>query len=940
MAAFGRQGGLAVLSAALVLVVGSVGYGRQVDQQRPLQADAQALQDTVVKPEDERAVRDLVTSLYDTRVKKDVAAFAALWHSNAPRRPRAAFPANFLFPYHTLETGSVTLSRLTLKWGTLSARIAVPVILTAQPNDKPKSERWLRNMQFLKEGDAWRVYSESSAADDLALEIMRAQTDEARQALLKSDPELWNEELAIALVTQGDRIAVTGNLGGAQAFYQLALGVGEQVNAPGAVALVHLKIGQMLVIRPDQKPAAAEHFQKALEGFTAIGDTLKIAAAERGLGATYYMSDDQASREHYRKALDILESQPEPLRDKVDLATGYHAYGNACFMAGDYGAALEAYGRGMSLLQAANVRQGIPALLQAVGRVQKDQRDYDAAVQSYEKSLSQPGDLDPATEVGGITGLADVYRLQGRYELSLQQYGKALQQVTSRGDNQSAMSIEADIGNVYISEQQPVAALDHYTKSLALARSLDNKSGIARALAGSGTAYFADMRYEQALDAYQQSLALRSPAREKPAIAWTQAHIGLVQSALEKREDALESYQKAYDLSNSLSDAAAIAVMQTLLAREHAELGHAEVALDLAEKAATIARSIESDDTLAQARAVSARVLKAHGDRAGAERLLAEAIAAIESNRARAGDEPSDDFFGDVLGPYRAMALLQAENGKPADALLFAERAQISLLSDVLTGNRSLIVSGLSTDEQDEERRLNREARSLRVQADKERQRVSPDATRLDTLKTALADVEQRRKAFTERVYAEHPALKTQRGLFGTASMEELTALIPDNKTAVVEFVTSEKQSLAIVMTKGGSTSSAPPAAAQSPALDLAVVPIDVKALDLARRVREFRILIRQRESDITSAARALYDLLLHPAAGPLTGRTRLVIVPDGPLWSLPFQALQAPDGHFVIERTAVSYVASLTTASLIARNAFVGAPRATSRRVVAVGNG
>jgi glutamyl-tRNA reductase len=72
----------------------------------------------------------------------------------------------------------------------------------------------------------------------------------------------------------------------------------------------------------------------------------------------------------------------------------------------------------------------------------------------------------------------------------------------------------------------------------------------------------------------------------------------------------------------------------------------------------------------------------------------------------------------------------------------YAERAQLSLLSDVLTGNRSLIVSGLSTDEQDEERRLNREARSLRVQADKERQRVSPDAIRLDTLKTALADVD------------------------------------------------------------------------------------------------------------------------------------------------------------------------------------------------------
>jgi CHAT domain-containing protein len=44
-----------------------------------------------------------------------------------------------------------------------------------------------------------------------------------------------------------------------------------------------------------------------------------------------------------------------------------------------------------------------------------------------------------------------------------------------------------------------------------------------------------------------------------------------------------------------------------------------------------------------------------------------------------------------------------------------------------------------------------------------------------------------------------------------------------------------------------------------------------------------------------------------------LKGRTHLVIVPDGPLWEVPFQALQDASGRYLIETAAVSYAPSLT---------------------------
>jgi CHAT domain-containing protein len=81
----------------------------------------------------------------------------------------------------------------------------------------------------------------------------------------------------------------------------------------------------------------------------------------------------------------------------------------------------------------------------------------------------------------------------------------------------------------------------------------------------------------------------------------------------------------------------------------------------------------------------------------------------------------------------------------------------------------------------------------------------------------------------------------------------------------------------------------------------------------LAVRVRRLRERLASRDLLFQHDARDLHDLLLPRAARLLVGKTRLLIVPDGPLWELPFQALQDPAGRYVIESAAVSYAPSLT---------------------------
>jgi CHAT domain-containing protein len=51
----------------------------------------------------------------------------------------------------------------------------------------------------------------------------------------------------------------------------------------------------------------------------------------------------------------------------------------------------------------------------------------------------------------------------------------------------------------------------------------------------------------------------------------------------------------------------------------------------------------------------------------------------------------------------------------------------------------------------------------------------------------------------------------------------------------------------------------------------------------------------------------------LKPAETQIAEKTKLIIVPDGSLWDLPFEALQPMEGKYVIDRASVSYASSLS---------------------------
>jgi CHAT domain-containing protein len=86
---------------------------------------------------------------------------------------------------------------------------------------------------------------------------------------------------------------------------------------------------------------------------------------------------------------------------------------------------------------------------------------------------------------------------------------------------------------------------------------------------------------------------------------------------------------------------------------------------------------------------------------------------------------------------------------------------------------------------------------------------------------------------------------------------------------------------------------------------------IDIGREKLAEQAEAFRALLADRRPDFRKSARALHQTLIAPIADLVAKRRSWILVPDGPLWNLPFQALLDARGSYLAEQAAIVYAPS-----------------------------
>ncbi|MBI2833357.1 MAG: CHAT domain-containing protein, partial [Acidobacteria bacterium] len=174
-----------------------------------------------------------------------------------------------------------------------------------------------------------------------------------------------------------------------------------------------------------------------------------------------------------------------------------------------------------------------------------------------------------------------------------------------------------------------------------------------------------------------------------------------------------------------------------------------------------------------------------------------------------------------------------------------------------------------------------------------------------------------------------HPELQIRRGAVRRFNIRETTTLVGDASTAVLEYVVTDTRAYVFVLTRTDAQS----------AVRMAAVRLDSRREDLAPLVDRFHHQLAARDLAFADTARRLYDLLIAPVSHHLIGRSALIIVPDGPLWNIPFRALRTPSNQYLVESHAISVAPSLTVLRSLGEKRSSGRRAREATTLLAFGN-
>ena len=700
-----------------------------------------------------------------------------------------------------------------------------------------------------------------STDDKLANALLEAKSENEQRTLLREKGALVSPVVYQKVLAQADKIRWEGDYPRALGLYVLAQRLAEQIN-----------------------------------------DSLGVAQALNGIGVVHHLQTDYPrALEFHRKSLALREKAG----DKAAIAASLTNIGLINGWQGNYSSALEHHAKALALREEAGEKARVADSLLNIANVRYAQGDYDLALESYQRALRQFEKVDDKLRCAiALNNIAVIHQDRGNYAEALRWLQKAVVLRETAGHKDGLLSSFSNIGDVYSDQGNYELALKYYGKGLVLADELGNKKGAALLMERLGSVYRAEGKYRLALEQYGKSHALRQALGHRAEVAETLNEIGEVHRLREQWKEALAFYKKSLSLHTKLGRKGGIATALRNIALVEFAQGRYARALQTSARAAALAEKIGARETQWDALTTMGRAHQALDQPDDARRALEKAIAIIEELRGQvAGDEQEKQrSFEKRVQPYRALVALLAARRETEAALACAERAKARVLLDVLRSGRVDITKTLEPKEREHEQLLRSELNSLNTQVTLARQRQPSDETRLSQLESHLRKARLEYEDFIQVLSAARPALRSQRGETPPITPAEASALVRNAQTALLEFAVTEDATYLFVLTKDEG--------ADQPTLKL--YKLEGNDSKMAEQVGQFRAQLAGRDLGFQAHARLLHDRLLGEARAQLRGRTALVIVPDGPLWELPFQALRSPDHRYLIEDFEISYAPSL----------------------------
>lgn len=424
-----------------------------------------------------------------------------------------------------------------------------------------------------------RAYTERSAGDRQANQAQALDCYHQALAALPPDaPLALQGQISTSL---GALLQAQGELNQAEAAYQQALAVAEQLYGPQhpQVALVWGRLGGVLYARGDLQRARSA-FETALAISEAAPDTDPAQRAD-ALNNLASVLQDQGE---VRRAIAFYEhalALSQQIGDRAGQGRVLGNLGNAYMALGDVSHVKETFEQALAIARETGDRSTESAALNSLGTISRRTGDTAAAVMYLEQALAIARDIgDMRSESRALSNLGLIYAGMGNNQRAIGFYEQSLSIMRSIGDQLGISSTLGNLGLSYASLGQHEQAISFYSSSLSLAQRMGDRHTESSMLGNLGQAYARLGAYQRAIAYYQEGLAIAEQIDDRQGQATMLLNLGQAHASGGQPQLALGCYLQALSVLGTFDD-------QQLKKSAYQNLGEASFQLKQFERALT-----------------------------------------------------------------------------------------------------------------------------------------------------------------------------------------------------------------------------------------------------------------------------------------------------------------------------------------------------------------
>ncbi|HXI23844.1 MAG TPA: CHAT domain-containing tetratricopeptide repeat protein [Pyrinomonadaceae bacterium] len=634
--------------------------------------------------------------------------------------------------------------------------------------------------------------------------------------------------------------------------------------------------------------AALRAYQQELSLRSSKPDEVR---ALNGLSSVHiYLGDRDRASVYCQEALKLSRAAS----DRQGEAEALLNSGELFYFRGQGENAVKAFKQAALLLPDPHWRRRARALIN-IGYAYFDLREINQAIDYYEQSLAQSrSEGNKRGEALALTAIGGVYSYQGNKQKALTYQLDAVTLFRTIGDRNGRAVALNGLGYAYRNLADFEKSLECYREALDLFHILGNREYEYFTLTRVGKAYEGLGQLDKALEYYKQA--------EHRAESYPQTRVnalnslGSILESTGKPREALEYYRRALSLYRAIRDKMGEAAVLNSIGKVIASSGRVTQALSYYDTALRISRSVGDRRTELSILLNLGKAQSKAGNPGEARRTIESSLKIVESLRSEvASPNLRTSYFASVRQLYETyvdlLARLQevdSSNQYAQEAFAASEKAHARSLLELL-GEASLdLRAGVQPDLLERERALAEDLNHAAEQRSQLGSTSGPEAAalmqKIDATTTEYDQVTAQIRSASPR-YAELTQPQPM-------SVTEIQKDLLDEDSMLLEYMLGEEHSHVWLVTRNEISMYELPSRAEIEKVGRRLHELLTANQPIAGETFEQRLgRVKQADKEIPKTVRDFGRLVLGPVKDKLVKR-RLLVVPDGVLQYVPFQAL------------------------------------------------